>query len=98
MNRMEEYKDLLNELENLTESIDTSEEIVGRAVDRRLEGTLDRAVARKKRKNLVFKPLIGFAASFALFVILVNFSTTVADACSGIPVLRELAEAVTFSL
>ena len=82
---MEEYKDLLNELENLTEAVDTSEEVV------------ERAVARRKRKNLVFKPLIGLAASFALFVILVNFSTTVADACSGIPVLRELAEAVTFS-
>lgn len=81
MNRMEEYKDLLKELESLTEA----------------EGTLDRAVSRRKRKNLVFKPLIGLAASFALFVILVNFSTTVADACSGIPVLRELAEAVTFS-
>lgn len=97
MNRMEEYKDLLNELENLTETIETSEEVVEHAIDRRLEGTLDRAVARKKRNNLVFKPLIGFAASFALFVLLVNFSTTVADACSGIPVLRELAEAVTFS-
>lgn len=97
MNRMEEYKDLLNELENLTESIDTSEEVVDRAVDRRLEGTLGRAIARQKRKNLVFRPLIGLAASFALFVLLVNFSTTVADACSGIPVLRELAEAVTFS-
>lgn len=94
---MEEYKDLLNELENLTETIETSEEVVEHAIDRRLEGTLDRAVARKKRNNLVFKPLIGFAASFALFVLLVNFSTTVADACSGIPVLRELAEAVTFS-
>ena len=97
MNRMEEYKDLLNELENLTETIETSEEVVEHAIDRRLEGTLDRAVARKKRNNLVFKPLIGLAASFALFVLLVNFSTTVADACSGIPVLRELAEAVTFS-
>lgn len=97
MNRMEEYKDLLNELENLTETIETSEEVVEHAIDRRLEGTLDRAVARRKRKNLVFKPLIGLAASFVLFVILVNFSTTVADACSGIPVLRELAEAVTFS-
>lgn len=97
MNRMEEYKDLLNELEYLTETVDTSEEVVDRAVDRRLEGTLERAVARRKRKNLVFKPLIGFAASFALFVILVNFSTTVADACSQVPLLKELAEAVTFS-
>ena len=59
MNRMEEYKDLLNELENLTETIETSEEVVEHAIDRRLEGTLDRAVARKKRNNLVFKPLIG---------------------------------------
>lgn len=97
MNRMEEYKDLLNELEHLTETVDTSEEVVDRVVDRRLEGTYARAVARRKRKNLVLNPLIGFAASFALFVILVNFSTTVADACSQIPVLRDLVEAVTFS-
>ena len=100
MNRMEEYNELLNELEVFAESIETAEttdEVVERTVDRRLEGTLDRAIARQKRKNLVFKPLIGLAASFALFVLLVNVSATVADACSGIPVLRELAEAVTFS-
>ena len=84
MNRMEEYRELLNELEELTETIE-------------LEETLNRAISRQKRKKIMFRPLIGLAASFALFVLLVNFSTTVADACSGIPVLRELAEAVTFS-
>lgn len=84
MNRMEEYRELLNELEELTETIE-------------LEETLNRAISRQKRKNIMFRPLIGLAASFALFVLLVNISTTVADACSGIPVLRELAEAVTFS-
>lgn len=100
MNRMEEYNELLNELELFTESIETAEttdEVVERTVDRRLEGSLDRAIARQKRKNFVFRPLIGFVASFALFVFWVNVSTTVADACSGIPVLRELAEAVIFS-
>ena len=100
MNRMEEYNELLNELEEFTEAVEeeeTTDEVVEHAVERRLEGTLDRAIARQKRKNFVFRPLIGFAASFALFVLLVNVSTTVADACSGIPVLRELAEAVTFS-
>ena len=33
MNRMEEYKDLLNELENLTETIETSGEVVDHAID-----------------------------------------------------------------
>ena len=96
MNRMEEYNELLKELEVVDESTGT-EESTECIIDKRLEGILDRAIARRKRKNLVLRPLIGVAASFALFVLLVNFSTTVADACSGIPVLRELAEAVTFS-
>ena len=96
MNRMEEYNELLKKLEVVDESTGT-EESTECIIDKRLEGTLDRAIARRKRKNLVLRPLVGFAASFALFVLLVNFSTTVADACSGIPVLRELAEAVTFS-
>ena len=96
MNRMEEYNELLKELEVVDESTGT-EESTECIIDKRLEGILDRAIARRKRKNLVLRPLVGFAASFALFVLLVNFSTTVADACSGIPVLRELAEAVTFS-
>ena len=96
MNRMEEYNELLKELEVVDESTGT-EESTECIIDKRLEGILDRAIARRKRKNLVLRPLIGVAASFALFVLLVNFSTTVADACSGIPVLRELADAVTFS-
>ncbi len=34
---------------------------------------------------------------FFLFVLLVNFSAPIAYACSQVPILRELAEAVTFS-
>ena len=57
--------------------------------------TLERA--RKRRNDMIYRPLIGIAAAFTVFVFLVNFSMPVAYACSQIPGLRELAEAVTFS-
>lgn len=82
MNRLEEYEALLQELEMPMPELD---------------GTLERAQKRKSRRNNVFRPVIGTAAAFLLFVLLVNFSTPIAYACSQIPVLRELAEAVTFS-
>lgn len=82
MNRMEEFQELIKELE-----IPHPE----------LEGTLDRVIRRKRRQNAVIRPLMGFVASFVLFVLIVNTSGTVAYACSQIPILRELAQAVTFS-
>ena len=84
MSRMEEWSALLAECDR---------EVPG------LEGTLDRAYAkrRKKRAHLALKSLGSIAACFALFVILVNFSAPVANACSRIPGLRELAKVVTFS-
>ena len=82
MNRNEEYQDLLKELER---------------VPAELDGTLDRAVKRRRRQVAIYRPLIGMAAAFAVFVLLVNGSESVAYACSQIPILRELAEAVTFS-
>lgn len=64
-----------------------------------LVNTLDRAYKRKKKRTakMIVRPIAGLAACFAVFVILVNFCAPVAYACSQIPVLRELAEAVTFS-
>ncbi len=63
-----------------------------------LEQTLDRAEKRLyRRKRRIYRGLSSMAATFALFVALVNFSMPVAYACSRVPVLRELAEAVTFS-
>ena len=64
-----------------------------------LEATLDRAYKKKRKRTtqMIVRPLAGLAACFAIFVLLVNFCAPVAYACSQIPVLKELAEAVTFS-
>ena len=64
-----------------------------------LEATLDRAYKKKRKRtrNMIVRPLAGLAACFAVFVLLVNFCAPVAYACSLVPGLRELAEAVTFS-
>ena len=64
-----------------------------------LETTLDRAYRRKRKRTtqMIVRPVAGLVACFAIFVLLVNFCAPVAYACSQIPVLKELAEAVTFS-
>ncbi len=64
-----------------------------------LEATLDRAYKKKRKRTakLIACPVSGLAACFAVFVLLVNFCTPVAYACARIPVLRELAAAVTLS-
>jgi len=64
-----------------------------------LVDALNRAYKRKRKRTakIVIRPVAGLAACFAVFVMLVNFCAPVAYACSQIPVLRELAEAVTFS-
>lgn len=83
MNRMEEYQALRATAEQPAAG---------------LEDTLTRARKRlRRRRAMVLRPLTGLAACFAVFVILVNFCAPVAYACSKVPGLRELAEAVTFS-
>lgn len=82
MNRMEEYRALMTELDQPVPD---------------LESTYDRAEKRSRQRQLWYRPLAGLAACFAIFVLLVNFSAPVAYACSQVPVLRELAAAVTFS-
>ncbi len=82
MNRNEEFRALCQELE-------------AEAPD--LSASVQKAKSRRRRTHLIVRPLAGLAAVFAAFVLLVNLSTPVAYACSRIPVLRELAEAVTFS-
>lgn len=82
MNRMEEYRELRMELEQNVPDLDKM---------------LERAMKKKKRQQRVWRSMVGLAASFVLFVLLVNFSSTVAYACSQVPILRELAEAVKFS-
>lgn len=83
MNRMEEYQALMEELERPVPELET---------------TLDRAERKKrKRDRRILRPVAGVAACFVIFVLLVNFCAPVAYACSLVPGLRELAEAVTFS-
>ena len=64
-----------------------------------LEDTLNRAYKRKRKRTarLIVCPVGALFACFAAFVMMVNFSVTVANACFQVPVLRELAESVTFS-
>lgn len=64
-----------------------------------LEYTLNRAFKKKRERTakLIGCPLGGLAACFVFFVLLVNLSMSVANACAQVPVLRQLAEAVTFS-
>lgn len=82
MNRLEEYDALLQELEQPVPE---------------LENTLVRAKKKQFRRKNAIRALVSVAASFVFFVLLVNFSAPVAYACSQVPFLRELAEAVTFS-
>ncbi len=82
MNRREEYDSLLQELEEGTSLV---------------EGTVERAKKRLVRRKCITRPITTIAAMFVLFVGLVNFCTPVAYACSKVPILKDLAEAVTFS-
>ena len=85
-NRMAEYEKMLKDLDM--------------AVPAELEGVWDRASAREKKHRTVMrfvKSAGGMAAVFACFVLSVNFITPVAQACSKIPVLKDLAAAVDFS-
>lgn len=82
MNRQEEYQELLKELEMPVPG---------------LEDTVKRAQRKRARRDYVIRPLISVAAVFVVFVALVNFSTPIAYACSKIPIIKDLAEAVTFS-
>ncbi len=84
MNRNQEYLELTQELETMKAP----------------GGSVLRAMARQRkarRGKLFLRPLAGLAAAFAIFVFLVNVSPTIAQACEGIPILGDLAEAVRFS-
>lgn len=86
MNRNEEYQALLAELDILPDS---------------LESAVRKAYTRKKalqmRRRIFLTPVLGAAACFAAFVLLVNLSIPFASACGRVPWLRELAKAVAFS-
>ncbi|SFP14912.1 protein of unknown function [Oscillibacter sp. PC13] len=86
MTRNEEYAALLATLEETPPA---------------LEGTVERALARKRavrnKKRIFGIPAVSLAACFAAFVLLVNLFPPFAAACGGVPVLRELAKAVAWS-
>ena len=84
MNRKNEFETMIEELNQPAPGLET---------------TLDRAYKKKRKRTtkMIVRPLGGLAACFVVFVLLVNFCVPVAYACSRIPGLRELAEAVTFS-
>lgn len=82
MNRKLEYEELLQELDKPVP---------------KLERTLERAYAKKKHRSRMIRPFVSVAATFVLFVVLVNFCSPVAYACSKVPILCDLAKAVTFS-
>lgn len=85
MNRNEEYRALLQELETTPPALDTA-----------VERALKRHRAARKRR-LWGIPVGSLAACFLLFVGLVNAFPTFAAACEDVPVLGALAEAVRFS-
>lgn len=85
MNRMGEYRALLEEMEE---------------TPARLNFTVARAKARTARQKLrraVGVPASALAVVCLCFVLLVNVSAPFAAACSGIPVLKDLAQAVSFN-
>ena len=85
MNRNEEYNALLRGLEGAPPGRD---------------GTVGRAGARLRRRRAgrwCGIPAASLAGVAAAFVLLVNYSMPFAQACSAVPVLRELMAAVAFS-
>ena len=86
MNRNEEYNALLAELEQVPEHLDDT-----------VERAVKRLNALQKKRRAWAISCAGLAACFACFVLLVNLSVPFARACGSIPVLRELAKAVSWS-
>lgn len=86
MNRNAEYTALLAELEQTPPA---------------LEYTVQRALARnqtsQKKRRLLGIPLGSLAVCFTAFVLLVNLFPPFAAACGRIPLLRDLAQAVSWS-
>ena len=82
MNRNEELMDMIKELDEAVPE---------------MGGAIAKASRRKARKNFLYQPLAGITCLFAAFVLSVNLCAPIAEACSKIPVLRDLVKAVTFS-
>lgn len=89
MNRNSEYTELIKKLEDTPLKLDYT---VSRARSRK-----SKYERRRRAKKAVFFPLGLLAAVFLIFTVLVNYSAPFADACSAIPVLDRLAEALKMS-
>ncbi len=83
MNRNDEYKMLLSQLEQETPAA--------------LEGCVERARKRARRSRGWRTSLASLGGVAAAFVLMVNVSVPFAMACARIPGLRELTAAVAFS-
>ena len=86
MNRTEEYKALLAELETTPPELEST---VARA--------MNRGNASQKKWRIFGTSIGSLAACFVGFVLLVNLSTPFARACGRIPLLADLAKAVSWS-
>ena len=82
MNRNDEFTEWMKELDGQIPEVGES---------------IRKGSRRKARKKFLYQPLMGLVAVFMLFVLSVNLCAPVAYACSKVPVLKELAKAVTFS-
>lgn len=82
MNRNEEYRELVQKLEETAPELQNSFQKAGR---------------RKARRQFIYQPVMGLAAVSMMFVLAVNLCAPVANACSNIPIIKQLAKAVTFS-
>lgn len=83
---MEEYNALLTELEHTPEGFSHAAEKARERLNR-----------RRRREKVFLLPCASLAACFLIFVVLVNTSASFAYACSGLPLLGRLAQAVSFS-
>lgn len=86
MNRMEEYNSLLKELDETPKGFDNA-----------AQKARTRLLKRRRRQKFFLVPCSSVAACFLLFVVLVNTSAPFAYACSSLPLLGKLAQAVSFS-
>ncbi len=86
MNRTEEYEALLKELETTPESLESA-----------VEKALKRKNTFQKKSRILVSSAGSLAACFAAFVLLVNLSVPFAQACGSIPLISNLARAVSWS-
>ena len=86
MNRIEEYEALLKELETTPENLEST-----------VEKALKRENTFQKKRQILVSSAGSLAACFAAFVLLVNLSVPFARACGSIPLISDLARAVSWS-